>query len=197
MKDSSRIIAALKDASPIIEAVAILLVAISLVYAHRETSLIADQVRESRRQTELVHSANKRMYTFDLLGDLSENGDLANANYAMVQLINADARIGADENGKPVITNGDEIESSLFEDLQVDDRELVALLNYYELIGSAYASGVLDKDLVLQVRGGPISRAYEVCQAYIDARRTSLGAGNLYQNMQVVANDFRRFMNDR
>ncbi len=197
MKSRFRIIAALKDASPIIEAVAILLVAISLVYAHRETNLISDQVHEARRQTELVHEANKRMYTFDLLSDLSENGQLANANYAMVRLINAGALVGADENGMPIITNKDKIKPRVLENLRVDDRELVDLLNYYELIGSAYANNVLDKDLVLQVRGGPISRAYDLCQGYIDARRASLGGENLYENMQLVAREFRRLMNDR
>ena len=88
MKKAPKFVRVLRTTTPFLQAISLLLVAVSLIYSHIETSLIADQLAENRKELEATKTANKRMYTFGLLGDLSENGDLADANFAMVKLIN-------------------------------------------------------------------------------------------------------------
>jgi len=181
----SKLVQNIKLASQVVQALGILLVAISLIYMHVQTTLLSDQVEE-------IRNANKRMYTFDLLGDLSENGAISDANFAMVQLINANARIDCNEENIPFITNEESIPEDILKNLQVDDNKIVTLLNFYELIGTAYVNDALDKDLVLHVRGGPMARALDVCEKYIETRGKFLGAEKLYENFIRVVEDFRK-----
>lgn len=176
--------------SNLIQSFSILLIAIGLIYTHRQTDLLNRQLRE-------ISTANKRMYTFDILGDLSENGDLSDANFAMVQLINAKARIGVDSLNNPIILNAHELPDEIISKIMLTDENLVNLLNFYELIGTAYVNHTLDKALVLHVRGGPMSRAYDACEPYIISRRNSLGADSLYSNFAHLVRDFKSELGDK
>ncbi|MAS93578.1 MAG: hypothetical protein CMO55_10335 [Verrucomicrobiales bacterium] len=183
MKKAPKFVRVLRTTTPFLQAISLLLVAVSLIYSHIETSLIADQLAENRKELEATKTANKRMYTFDLLGDLSENGDLADANFAMVKLINKGARVTTDKNGLPTVVNEDGSPSTL----TINDRDLVALLNYYELLGTAWKNNTIDEALLFHVRGGPIKRAHGVCEEYIRKRGKKIKAPNLYENFRLMA----------
>jgi len=182
MKKAPKIVRFLCLYGPLIQALSLLFVVVALLYSHRETSILAEQLDDSR-------IANKRAYTFDLLSDLSENSAIADANYAMVQLINAGALVGVDDRGNPAISNLEALAARPGEPPVLDDRNLVALLNFYELIATAYAHDAVDKKLIIEVRGGPMKRAHEICLGYIERKRKLLDAPMLYSNFSNLVSD--------
>ncbi len=185
MKRAPYIVRFLNTYGPVFQTVSLILVVVALLYSHRETSLLKAQLEDGR-------TANKRAYTFDLLSDLSENSAIADANYAMVRLINAGVRVGVDESGNPRISNTDELSDLPGGPPVLDDRNLVALLNFYELIATAYAHGAIDHDLLLEVRGGPMRRAHELCSEYIEEKRKILDAPFLYSNFSALVEEIER-----
>lgn len=119
------------------------------------------------------HKTRQRALTVELLGHFSINDRIASANFTMSKLIN-----------EKEVLNGSEIEDDV-------DQHVLDLLNYYEFLATSYQQGALDKDVITHVRGGAMSRAFDVCAQYIEDRRRSLDAPNLYQNYEKFVTDFR------
>jgi len=145
------------------------------------TLLIGLGLLFSYQQLEEFRTTNVRSFTFELLSDLSENADLAEANFHMVTLINAGSRINDASTHAPFLDrDGKELP------IEVSDRKVVTLLNYYEMISTAWSLGAIEEELLFQVRGGPMYRAYQVTEAYIRDRREMLRAPDLYKNYRAL-----------
>lgn len=117
--------------------------------------------------------AQRRSYTVSLVSNFMLSGQLARSDFQMTRLINTGTRL-----------DGHTIDDET-------DAHVINLLDYYEFLATAHADGALDPDVILHVRGGPMSRAYDVCEQYIEDRRTSLGAPNLYRNYCTLVGRYR------
>jgi hypothetical protein len=154
-------------------AVGTLLIGLGLLFSHQ-------QLEEFRR-------TNVRSFTFELLSDLSENADLADANFHMVTLINSGSRINDASTREPFLDrDGEELP------IEVSDRKIVTLLNYYEMISTAWTLGAIEEELLFQVRGGPMYRAYQVTEQYIRDRSEMLRAPDLYRNYRSLIEAYEK-----
>ena len=123
------------------------------------------------RQNQL---AQKKSHTVNLLENFSSNETLATSDFKMTRLINSDKKL-----------DGYEIEDDA-------DSYVINLLDYYEFLSTSYVHGVLDREILLHIRGGAMSRAYFVCEKYISDRRKILNAPNLYRNYENLVMEYRR-----
>lgn len=117
--------------------------------------------------------SRRRANTVEFVGNFMLNDRIGESDFAMTRLIN----------GKSTV-NGTEIDDET-------DKHVIILLDYYEFLATAYAQGALDENVILHVRGGPMSRAFAVCEQYIADRRESLDAPNLYRNLENLVNDYK------
>src|SRR5687768_14057490 len=89
---------------------------------------------------EIDKRARRAAHTADFLAELSTNDGLAESNFRVNQFMETGQRIDP---------------SSVDEQLE---RHLIRLLNYYEYLSAFYFRSVLDKDLVKDLRVGPMTR---------------------------------------
>jgi hypothetical protein len=72
-----------------------------------------------------------------------------------------------------------------------DERHVIALLDYYEFLSSLALRGLVDIPLLLSLRGGTMTRCFDLCCGYIDDRRANLGA-DLYRSFMVFVDEYSR-----
>ena len=118
-------------------------------------------------------SAQKKSYTVSLLENFSTNETLAASGFIMTKLIKDNRKL-----------DGDKIDENT-------DQHVINLLNYYEFLATSYVHGALNREILLHVRGGSMSRAFFVCEKYIEDRRKMLDAPNLYINYQNLVMEYR------
>lgn len=115
---------------------------------------------------------SRRSHTVTLLSMISSSDRIANSEFSMTRLINSGTRL----------------------DGAIDDetdRFVINLLDFYEFLATSWACGSVDGDILLHVRGGAMSRAFDVCERYISDRRQSLQAPNLYKNLEDLVKLYR------
>lgn len=115
-----------------------------------------------------------RTHTIDLLVNLSTNERLAEANFEMTRLIN-----------EGVAIDGYSIDDET-------DRYVIDILNYYEFLATAWDMDALNDEALLHIRGGAMSRAFDVSETYIVDRRESLDAPELYGKFETFVREYRR-----
>lgn len=118
--------------------------------------------------------AQRKSHTIQLVSSFMLNSCLSESDFRMTRLINACEKL-----------DGQTIDDET-------DKFVINLLDYYEFLASGYAEGGLDQNAILQLRGGPMDRAFTVCEQYIQDRRESLGAPNLYRNYERLVAEYRR-----
>ena len=62
-----------------------------------------------------------------------------------------------------------------------DDKIIIALIDYYDLISDSAMRGVIDQEMVILHLGGRMRSAYKMVAKYIVARRNSLNRPRLYE----------------
>lgn len=72
-----------------------------------------------------------------------------------------------------------------------DERYVIAMLDYYEFLSSLALRGLVDVPLLLSLRGGPMTRCRDLCRAYVDDRRASVG-GELYRSFGLFVAEYTR-----
>jgi hypothetical protein len=71
-----------------------------------------------------------------------------------------------------------------------DDKTIVALIDFYDLISDSAMRGVVDQEMFILHLGGRMRSAYKMVEEYIEARRESLMRPGLYE-------PFKRFVTER
>ena len=114
-------------------------------------------------------AVERRSHTIDLLRTLSDSQVLAPADTWMAERI---------ASGEPVVTE------------QLDDEQrrcLVTLLDYYEFLCVLADDEVVDKKVLLGLRGPAMHGAVRLCRNYIDERRALTTNPRLYIHLEVMA----------
>lgn len=77
-------------------------------------------------------------------------------------------------------------------DIPVEDaRYVITMLDYYEFLASLALRGLVDVPLLLGLRGGTMTRCYEICRGYVEDRRANVGA-ELYRRLEVFVAEYSR-----
>lgn len=105
--------------------------------------------------------------TLDLISNISLDETLSASDFRMARWIKQGARFGGDV------------------DEEVD-RHIINLLDYYEFLGVAWEQGAVHEATLMIVRCGPMVRAWDVNERYIEDRRRTLGAPNLYRRYETL-----------
>jgi len=107
----------------------------------------------------------RRSHTLNVLIQFSTSETLGKADRAAAQILEA----------------GTLLPSELPDD---QEATLMQLLDHYELVATAYNTGILDRPTVRHVRGGAMRRAFRLCEPYIRAHRDRLQRPELYLNLE-------------
>ncbi len=67
---------------------------------------------------------------------------------------------------------------------EVQEKELIPLLEFYNFLCIAVDAGSLDLETIRQHRGVAMRDTFEHCKPYIDARRRRLNRQNLYAHYE-------------
>ncbi|MFC6021101.1 hypothetical protein ACFP2T_33625 [Plantactinospora solaniradicis] len=86
------------------------------------------------------------------------------------------------------ITSGRTVDADLAPD---DERHVIPLLDYYEFLAVLAVRGLVDVPLLLNLRGGTMTRCFDLCRGYIEDRRIRAGA-EVYQALEMLAAEYRR-----
>jgi len=118
--------------------------------------------------------SQRRQHTVGLLNAFQSAERLSSADVWMASRITSGRAVGAD----------------LAED---DERYVIPLLDYYEFLAVLAVRGLVDVPLLLNLRGGTMTRCFDLCRGYIDDRRGRAGA-EIYQALELLAAEYRRRM---
>ena len=70
-----------------------------------------------------------------------------------------------------------------------DDKIIIGLLDYYDLVADSAVRGIVDREMIVQHLGGRMRSAYHLLEMYIEGRRKKLQRPNLYKPFEeFVAN---------
>ncbi|MBF9131002.1 hypothetical protein I0C86_18845 [Plantactinospora sp. S1510] len=86
------------------------------------------------------------------------------------------------------ITSGRAVDADLPPE---DERHVIPLLDYYEFLAVLAVRGLVDVPLLLNLRGGTMTRCFDLCREYIEDRRVRAGA-EVYQALEMLAAEYRR-----
>ena len=67
-------------------------------------------------------------------------------------------------------------------------KEITELLNLYEFIAVAARNGILDANIIVQIRGGVIKRLFEYFHPYVEWRREIVGNDRPYEHLEWFVN---------
>lgn len=119
-----------------------------------------------------VRQNQRRQYTVELLTNFQTTDALAAADAWMAARI-ADHR---------------EVSS----DLPADElRYAMVMLDYYEFLATLALRGFVDVSMLRSLRGGTMSRCYDLCRTYITACRKDIGS-ELYRCFELFVEEHRR-----
>ncbi|WP_150526916.1 DUF4760 domain-containing protein [Roseibium sediminis] len=112
-----------------------------------------------------------------LITAFQQNSELAESDFYMAKKISRSELV---------------IEASLSDD---EDRLVMRILDYYEVIATASRQRYLDPHVVANLRGGAMCAAYDICKTYIQIRREKTGV-RIYSNFEWFYNLNRRRLAD-
>ena len=113
----------------------------------------------------------RRTDTITLITAL-QNGRLAEADDWMAQRITAAAPVGPDLTA-------------------TEHTHVMALLGYYEFLAVLAQRGLVDVPLLLDLRGGTMTRCFRLCRSYVTDRRHTIHLG-LYSGLEVLTDTYAR-----
>lgn len=116
--------------------------------------------------------SQRRQYTVGLITAFQSADPLSQADVWMARRISAHRPVGAD------LTDDDE-------------EHVLPLLDYYEFLAVLAVRGLVDVPLLLNLRGGTMTRCFELCRGYVEDRRV-LAGGEVYQALELLATEYRR-----
>jgi hypothetical protein len=79
------------------------------------------------------------------------------------------------------ITAGEPVGTTLSAD---DEAHVIVMLDYYEFLAVLAQRGMIDVALLMDLRGGAMTRCYRLCEAYIADRREHVWS-NLYHGLDI------------
>lgn len=116
--------------------------------------------------TVLQHrQAQRQQYTVDLIAAFQTTEQLAAADTWMAGRIANNVAVTAD------------ISAS-------DEPFVIAMLDYYEFLALLSEQGLVDVSIILNLRGGTMTRCYHLCRGYIQDRRDRVGP-ELYRRLEI------------
>jgi hypothetical protein len=119
-----------------------------------------------------LRQSQRRQYTVTLLTNLQSTETLWAADMWMAQRIASHRPIDAD--------------------VPADDmRHVISLLDYYEFLASLALRGSIEIPLLMNLRGGTMSRCYDLCRDYITDCRAHIGA-ELYISFDTFVDEYVR-----
>ena len=124
-----------------------------------------------------LRQAQRRQYTVGLLMNLQSTLTLSAADLWMAQRIAAHREID------------DEVPA---EDMQ----HVIALLDYYEFLSALAFRGFVEIPLVIDLRGGAMTRCYDLCRSYITKCRAEIGS-ELYVGLETFVDEYARHVKHR
>ncbi|GAB3983923.1 DUF4760 domain-containing protein [Plantactinospora veratri] len=116
--------------------------------------------------------SQRRQYTVGLITAFQSAEPLCQADVWMARRISGHQPVGADLTGD-------------------DEERVLPLLDYYEFLAVLAVRGLVDVPLLLNLRGGTMTRCFELCRGYIEDRR-SLAGREIYQALELLATEYRR-----
>ncbi|AVT32104.1 hypothetical protein C6361_24515 [Plantactinospora sp. BC1] len=116
--------------------------------------------------------SQRRQYTVGLITAFQSAETLSQADVWMARRISAHQPVGADLTGD-------------------DEQRVLPLLDYYEFLAVLAVRGMVDVPLLLNLRGGTMTRCFELCRGYVADRRTLAGR-EIYQALELLATEYRR-----
>jgi hypothetical protein len=72
-----------------------------------------------------------------------------------------------------------------------DEPHVITMLDYYEFLAVLALRGVVDTRLLVNLRGGTMSRCFRLCRDYVDDRRQRSGR-ELYQALEAFTDEYVR-----
>ena len=121
-----------------------------------------------------LRQSQRRQYTVGLLTNLQSTDTLSAADMWMAQRIASHREIDADVSTE-------------------DMRHVIALLDYYEFLSTLALRGFIDIPLLMNLRGGTMTRCYDICGTYIATCRSDIGA-ELYVGFETFVDEYARHM---
>ncbi|MEU4312821.1 hypothetical protein [Nocardia sp. NPDC024068] len=122
--------------------------------------------------TVLQHrQGQRRQYTVELIAAFQMTDQLAVADAWMARRIAA---------GLPITAEIGE----------ADEPFVIAMLDYYEFLAVLAEQGVVDVALIRNLRGGTMTRCFDLCRSYIDDRRDRVGT-ELYRGLEIFTDAAR------
>ncbi|MFY1693759.1 DUF4760 domain-containing protein [Plantactinospora sp. WMMB782] len=115
--------------------------------------------------------SQRRQYTVGLITAFQSAETLSQADVWMARRISAHQPVGAD------LTDDDE-------------QHVLPLLDYYEFLAVLAVRGLVDVPLLLNLRGGTMTRCFELCRGYVQDRRVLTG-NEIYQALELLATEYR------
>jgi hypothetical protein len=109
----------------------------------------------------------RRQHTVDLITAFQTADALSAADAWMADRITRRATVGGDVLG-------------------ADQGHVMTLLDYYEFLAVLARRGLVDVPLLLDLRGGAMTRAFDICRPYVHDRRSNVWPG-LYSCLEMFA----------
>jgi len=72
-----------------------------------------------------------------------------------------------------------------------DEHQVIAMLDYYEFLAVLALRGLVDVPLLLNQRGGAMTRCFHLCRAYVEDRRETVGP-ELYWSIDLLTREYER-----
>jgi hypothetical protein len=121
-----------------------------------------------------LRQSQRRQYTVGLLTNLQSTDTLSAADMWMAQRIASHQQVDDDVSTE-------------------DMRCVIALLDYYEFLSTLALRGFIDIPLLMNLRGGTMTRCYDICDTYITTCRSDIGA-ELYAGFETFVDEYARHM---
>jgi hypothetical protein len=119
-----------------------------------------------------LRQAQRRQYTVGLLMNLQSTLTLSAADMWMAQRIASHREID------------DEVSTG-------DMQHVIALLDYYEFLSVLAFRGFVEIPLLISLRGGAMTRCYDLCHSYITTCRSEIGS-ELYIGLETFVDEYAR-----
>lgn len=116
--------------------------------------------------------SQRRQHTVELVTAFQKSEGLSAADTWMAARIKAGRAVGPD-------VPADE------------EQRVIAILDYYEFLAVLAMRGLVDVPLLLNQRGGAMTRCFDLCRSYVDDRRRTVGP-ELYWNLDRLTREYRR-----
>jgi len=86
------------------------------------------------------------------------------------------------------ISAGREVDGDIPE---ADEGHVLSILDYYEFLAVLALRGMVDIPLLINLRGGTMTRCFQLCRAYVEDRRLRAGP-EVYRSLELFATEYAR-----